>query len=656
MDCHTGKNALFLSITLLFCLVSHISVAKTHSLDEQRALYRAGKIAIAKHDESETRRIIANIGDYPLAPYLEYLWLSDRLRQARNSEVDDFLTRHKDSSLARRLRYRWLETLRSGNRPEAFLKYYQPESATTAQQCYYQLTRIRGNGGDNAITDAIQLWNVGKSQPKGCDRLFELLIKNNQITEEIAWQRYTAAVLNHQYQLARYLQRFFISDKFQQLARNFYQVDRDPKTIGNYQLFQHQGKFLENEEIHAIVIHGLTHLARQDAVIALKHWNRYQQIHTFTDEQKTEVISDLVKGLYSQEHEKVADGYLLENLSLVEPELLEWRARKAMRESNWDQLHEWITRMPESLKEEDRWLYWRARSSELAQGSILSTDNDSAYQVLSRGRSFYGFMASEWLGIDYEMAFRQSPVTTEDMQRLSKLPGLQRTRELIFHEDYISARREWYHTSRNFNQQQWITAAHIASQWQWHNGAITSLINAGFWDDINLRFPLAFRDVFYNHAKATNVPVHLLFAVARQESALAQDAQSPAGARGLMQLMPATAKQTARKNSIRYRGTRDLLEPEINITLGSRYYREMLDRFDNNRILATAAYNAGPHRVTRWLEDTQGKLPFDAWIETIPFRETRNYVQNVLAFSMVYAHHLDSDDRILSEQEKQRQL
>lgn len=656
MDCHPGKNTLFLSITLLFCLVSHISVAKTLSLDEQRALYRAGKIAIAKHDESETRRIIANIGDYPLAPYLEYLWLSDRLRQARSSEVDDFLTRYEGSSLAKRLRYRWLETLRSGNRPEAFLKYYQPESATTAQQCYYQLTRIRGDGGDDAIAEAIQLWNVGKSQPKGCDRLFELLIKNNQITEEIAWQRYTAAVLNHQYQLARYLQRFFISDKFQQLARNFYQVDRDPKTIGNYQLFQHQGKSLENEEIHAIVIHGLTHLARQDAVIALKHWNRYQQIHPFTDEQKTQVISDLVKGLYSQEHENVADGYLLENLSLVEPELLEWRARKAMRESDWQQLHEWITRMPESLKEEDRWLYWRARSSELAQGDSHSTDNESAYQVLSRGRSFYGFMASEWLGTDYEMAFRQSPVTTEDMERLSQLPGLQRTRELIFHEDYISARREWYHTSRDFNQQQWITAAHIASQWQWHNGAITSLINAGFWDDINLRFPLAFRDVFYNHAKATGVPVHLLFAVARQESALAQDAQSPAGARGLMQLMPATAKQTARKNSIRYRGTRDLLEPEINITLGSRYYREMLDRFDNNRILATAAYNAGPQRVTRWLEDTQGKLPFDAWIETIPFRETRNYVQNVLAFSMVYAHHLDSDDRILSEQEKQRQL
>ena len=139
-------------------------------------------------------------------------------------------------------------------------------------------------------------------------------------------------------------------------------------------------------------------------------------------------------------------------------------------------------------------------------------------------------------------------------------------------------------------------------------------------------------------------------------SALAQDAQSHAGARGLMQLMPATARQTARKNGIRYRGSRDLYEPEVNVSLGSRYYREMLERFDNNRILATAAYNAGPHRVQRWLEETGGQLPFDAWIETIPFRETRNYVQNVLAFSMVYAHHLENNARILSPQEKQRSL
>ena len=656
MELRFGIKACTLSVAVLVSLLSNPSFAKNPSLDEQRALYREGKIAIAKNDKGNVHRVISAIDDYPLKPYLEYSWLSDRLRHADIEDVDHFLQRYDDTSLGNRMRYRWLETLRARDRWQDYLRYYKPQTATTEQQCYFQLARIRKGERDAAIPEALKLWTVGKSQPKGCDQLFDLLIANNQITEDVAWQRYSAAVLNHQYQLSAYLQRFFISQKYQQLATSFYQVDRDHQKIGDYKLFSHQGKSLEDAEIHSIIIHGLTHLARVDATTALKHWNRYQQIHPFSSEQKTQVVSDLVKGLYEQEHREVADQYLIENLAFIAPDLLEWRARESLREADWQQLLVWIGHMPQALSEQDRWLYWRARASELSHVKDADKSINSAYQVLSRTRSFYGFMASEWLGNDYAMAFRPASVSQAQIDELKKLPGLQRTRELIYQEDYLSARREWYYTNRNFNEQQWITAAHIASQWQWHNGAITSLINAGFWDDINLRFPLAFKQSFYSHAKATGVPVHLLFAVARQESALAQDVQSPAGARGLMQLMPATAKQTAKKNGIRYRGSQDLFEPEINITLGSRYYQEMLGRFDNNRILATAAYNAGPHRVDSWLKKTEGKLPFDAWIETIPFRETRNYVQNVLAFSMIYAHHLDSNERILSTQEKQRAL
>ncbi|WP_461482502.1 transglycosylase SLT domain-containing protein [Porticoccus sp.] len=656
MEPRLGIKACTVSVAVLITLFSHLTFAKTPSLDEQRALYREGKIAIAKNDRGNVQRILGAIGDYPLKPYLEYLWLSDRLRGANYGDVDDFLTRNGDSSLANRMRYRWLETLRARDRWQDYLKYYDPRTATTEQQCYYQLARMRHGERDAASAAAIKLWTVGKSQPKGCDRLFDQLIANHQITEDIAWQRYTAAVLNHQYQLARYLQRFFTSAKYQRLAASFYQVDSDHAKVGDYQLFIHQGKSLDDAEIHSIIIHGLTHLAREDATTALKHWNRYQQIHPFTAEQKTQVIGELAKGLYQQAHPEVADQYLIENVELIDPSLLEWRAREAIRQTDWQQLLAWIGYMPASLSEQDRWLYWRARGSELSRAKGAKPSIKSAYQVLSRTRSFYGFMASEWLGTDYAMAFRQASVTQAQIDELQRLPGLRRTRELIYQEDYLSARREWYYTNRHFNEQQWIGAALIASQWQWHNGAITSLINAGFWDDINLRFPIAFKQAFDKQARETGVPVHLLFAVARQESALAQDVVSPAGARGLMQLMPATAEQTARKNHIHYRGSNDLFEPEINITLGSRYYREMLARFGNNRILATAAYNAGPSRVDRWLQDSEGKLPFDAWIETIPFRETRGYVQNVLAFSMIYAHHLESKERILTKQEKQRSL
>ena len=611
------------TLLLAVCvLLPSTSFARNPTLDEQRALYREAKIAVTRGSKANVHRLVNALGDYPLKPHIEYLWLSDRLRHAKTTEVSTFLNNYDDSSLANRLRYRWLDTLHHQRREQDFLAYYRPASASTEQQCYFHFIHLSRGKKEPFLTGAISLWSVGKSQPNGCDALFDYLIENQHITDEIAWNRYSAAVLNHQYRLARYLQRFFTSDRYQLLAKNFLKVDLEHELIGNYSLFSDFNDALNGDEVHAIIAHGLTHLARTDATTALKHWSYYQQIHSFTSEQRKQVVTDLVKGLYDQERPDIADNYLVDYLDIIDPSLLEWRAREFISQADWQSVLTWIERMPLQLRETDRWLYWRARAADLNNTAKQPPEQNSAYQVLSRSRSFYGFLASE----------------------------------CVFHEDYLAARREWYHTTRNFTEQQWITAAHIASSWQWHNGAITSMISAGFWDDINLRFPLAFKDAFYSHADKTGVPVHLLFAVARQESALAQDVQSRAGAKGLMQLMPATARETARKHGISYRGSHQLFEPEINITLGSRYYREMLQRFDNNRILATAAYNAGPHRVSSWLKKSQGSLPFDAWIETIPFLETRNYVQNVLAFSMIYAYHLESEARILSEKEKQHRL
>jgi len=182
------------------------------------------------------------------------------------------------------------------------------------------------------------------------------------------------------------------------------------------------------------------------------------------------------------------------------------------------------------------------------------------------------------------------------------------------------------------------------------------MVKASRWDDLETRFPVLHRHEFAAQARHNDLPMPLLFAVARQESAFRADALSPAGARGLMQLMPATATEVAQRHGIPYRGPQQLLDPAVNIQLGTRYYRDMLRRFQDNRILATAAYNAGPGRVRQWLERSGGRLPFDAWIEAIPFQETRNYVQNVLAFSAIYAHRLGTDERILSAREREQSL
>ena len=148
-----------------------------------------------------------------------------------------------------------------------------------------------------------------------------------------------------------------------------------------------------------------------------------------------------------------------------------------------------------------------------------------------------------------------------------------------------------------------------------------------------------------------NVDSALLFALARQESAFDASATSPAGAMGLMQVMPATAKGTARKYKIPYRKSSQLHDPETNIAIASHYYEELLKRYNGSRILASAAYNAGPSRVAQWLNKSDGKLPFDIWIEVIPYRETRAYVRNILMYSIIYSRKIGERAPLLMQDE-----
>jgi len=227
---------------------------------------------------------------------------------------------------------------------------------------------------------------------------------------------------------------------------------------------------------------------------------------------------------------------------------------------------------------------------------------------------------------------------------------------LFFHRDIVDANREWLQATGSFAYEDWLAAAIITSQWQWYDKAIASLGRAKYWDDIEIRFPLAYSEVIERTAEKTQLPNYLLLALARQESAFNPLATSSAGAMGLMQLMPATAKGTARKHKIPYRNKRQLHSPEINVPIAGQYYRGLLDRYNNNRILASAAYNAGPRRVDQWLDKSDGKLPFDIWIELIPYAETRSYVRNILMYSIIYSRKIGLTPPMLQRDEKLRLL
>jgi soluble lytic murein transglycosylase len=273
-----------------------------------------------------------------------------------------------------------------------------------------------------------------------------------------------------------------------------------------------------------------------------------------------------------------------------------------------------------------------------ARGAAEPAAYRASLEQVRGTRSYYGFLAADRLGIAYTMQHQPVSADAALLATVEQHPGIRRAHELELIGEPWESRREWAYTIEHLDKPAREAAAKIAAGWGWHTLAITTLARAEAWNDLELRFPIRFEEHFQQAARSQRVDPAWLFAIARQESAFNEHARSPVGALGLMQVMPATAELTARKSGIRYRGSADLLNPATNVSIGSRYMRMMLDDFQQNRILAAAAYNAGPLNVRRWLKRLPANVEHDLFVETIPFRETRKYVQNVLEFEVVYAY------------------
>ena len=230
------------------------------------------------------------------------------------------------------------------------------------------------------------------------------------------------------------------------------------------------------------------------------------------------------------------------------------------------------------------------------------------------------------------------PVTDdiEEFKRISSLPSMKRAYE--FHQLGMNtnARREWNHALNKMTTYQMQMAAALAIKWEWHNRAIITMSRAKALDNLVLRFPILFEDLLTKYAKKNSIDRSWVFGIVRAESAFIEDISSPVGALGLMQVMPRTGRSVAKKIGIKNFKKGKLRKAETNVPIGTAYMKMMLDKFDENVVLATAAYNAGPHRVLKWLPKKVCAENPDIWVELIPFNETRKYVRRVLYFSIVY--------------------
>ena len=603
----------------------------------QRTRYLAAERAFQTGDDARYRRLKSTLQDYPLYPYLEYAELKRNLHSAQDSEVRRFLEQYPDLPVTGSLRTTWLKQLARQGRWKSYLQFYQT-SHSSEQQCNHLLALVRTGQAETAFDQTPSLWLHGRSQPAACDALFTAWRKAGRLTPELIWQRIDLALQANQTQLAHYLQGLLPIAQ-QKYFDRWMDIHRHPEQIAKITSLKAPSPLAEK-----ILLDGVVQLARKDSEAARSNWYRISKLTAFSQEQHQRAERALALAMIREGHPNLL-GYL----DRIQPnpkdqKFLELRIRTALSHRDWNRVLLWVSALPEELRQEEGWRYWRARALEEKGDKFGAT---VLFRELAKERSYYGFLAADHLDEKYHFGHLPLAIDRAKQQQVALKPGIQRAREFYTLGRLTNARREWENTIRNLDRDALQAVAALAHEWNWHERAIFALAHAKAWDDLELRFPLEHRADIDANAQQRQLDSAWVFAVIRQESAFMPDARSPAGALGLMQLMPGTARSVARELQQRTPHRSDLLQPTTNIELGTAHLRQVMDQLDENRVLATAAYNAGIHRVRSWLPEQTTSA--DLWVETVPFSETRLYLKRVLTYAIIYRQRLGQEPGRLAD-------
>nr|WP_276560527.1 transglycosylase SLT domain-containing protein [Aeromonas salmonicida] len=607
----------------------------------EQSLYRQAYDAVRANDQARFQQIRARLTHYPLLPYLDYYQLAFRPGAADYDKVTRFIREHGDTPQSNRLERSYLTHLAQSQQWSQFLRFYPAKPSSTDLLCMHYQARYYTGQQTQALQEAGKLWLSGQSRPDACTPLFQLWQQAGLRTQEKVWTRMTLAFEAENPNLIRHLGAQ-LGSGMQPYADQMIALFEQPARAMN------PAYFSTAAPSRRLLSLGLARYANQQPESVLHQLAQARSRFGLTPAEVAPVERAVARRLLLDRSISQRSWVDATVVRLDDPDLLELRARLAIWEQDWRGLSGWVKRMPMALQKEDRWRYWLARSLEVQGHKKPARD---LYLETANLRGFYGFMAAQRTGVPYRIKNQSAGTKVPDWRTAThRWPFLLRVRELLDMNEITAARAEWVHNMDRNPVAQRIEFGHIALNQGWHELAILASIRAEAWDAIELRFPKPYKQTFSQMARERSVDMSLLYAVSRQESALYPRAESPVGARGLMQLMPGTAKETASKLGVPYRNPEQLFEPTLNVRLGSAYLKRLLDVYDGNRILATAAYNAGPGRVKRWREQSRNR-PMDVWVESIPYKETRNYVQNVLSFDLIYQHKLQQPLRFMSERE-----
>ena len=611
-------------ITGLF-LVFSSSVFALAPITQNQQTFLDAYQAIQANDRKSISKYKAQLKDYELYPYVLYHDYRLHLKNTPSSLIENFVKDNKNNYLGDRLYTKWLTYLGQNKQWKPYLKHYKPQKGRDLQ-CYFARAQAQHNQVDKALISAQELWVSDNYLSKACLPLAKLLRDHKKLKGSMIWDRINLAMQKKRTGLAKTLAKD-LSNKEYKMFQTWLAIYNKPQKITK-PLPKSMTPVIKKRAF----TQGVKRLARKQPDQALKALNDfYKQYGLSTAQYNTIKRSIALRTAYR--YKPQAEDFLKEvnGNGGASEDSLRWQAQVALKSSNWTLMLDTIELMDKEQQEDKQWQYWKARALE-ATGDEKTAH--SIYKRLAKQRNYYAFLAADILKIDYQ--FNPDPVKPIDSQLLvKKYPQLQRMQELLAIDWLISAKREWYSLLRELKPDELHAVAILTNEWQQYSMAITTAARAKKWNDLAVRFPTPHKTPVMQSADKHGVDPSWVYGVIRRESAFSADIQSSAGAVGLMQLMPQTAKYIGRKIGIKKTPKSALVQPKTNIELGSAYLAYLHKKYDGNKVLATASYNAGPKRVNSWIPKDHS-LPADQWVDSIPFTETRAYVKAVLEYTTIF--------------------
>lgn len=666
------------------------SQASAATYTQQRALYRQALAARKANRIEEFKSLTRRLQDYPLYPYLKLQEYALHLGPVSFDEVKRFAEKYKSSPAGLRMSHAWLRAQAAEGDWPMILKHSAPGQFGEEFDCIYYRAKYQTGDSATAFKNAEKLWSVGYPQSSACDELFNAWKARYPITEKQALARMEKALRNNKPQLASYLERYISAPRLG-VVKEWREVYNDPARVNKVDRYIGWGS-----SAAPVLTTGLEKLAQRDPVRAGQLWHIYKQKVPFTREQQQRILLNIARFMMVN-FSGDAEYWLNAALAAGAPDVMPIGLRSALRGQDWERAERWLSAANETERNQLMWQYWRARtdqwlesyyaSRQLSQPqpylpertyTVLETHKafmsalrdpyrlretfparvkalieDSAppataFELLAQNRSFYGFLASTRIGKPLTLNNTKYSLEGSMRDTVRKSASLNRVLEFQALGQDADARRELFHAVKYVTEKEKIAGALIAHNAGWHLHAILLAQQSSAQNDLSIRFPVLYTNTVKQRASEAGITPDWAYAIIRQESAFWQEAKSPVGALGYMQLMPATAREVAKSLGIRLNNNMQIMQPDTNIRLGTTYLGKLQRQLEGNAVLATAAYNAGAGRARKW-QPRDTPMPGDIWIETIPFTETREYVKNVMTYQAIYKHHLGKTPMLASD-------